>query len=146
MQARGEGHITERDIGQLPIAFMFIKGLNQTLSRGASPRGTGKTAFDSADLVFQIVNGTTNFEQIKLTGGAFSLVGKGTRDPLDNIDLRLEPVYGRGRFGVPVFSALLREASGQLMIVRVRGTLTQPKVDLEPIPQIQRLGAPRNRN
>ena len=146
MQGRGEGHITEGDIGQLPIAFMFIKGLNQTLSRGASPRGTGKTAFDSADLVFQIVNGTTNFEQIKLTGGAFSLVGKGTRDPLDNIDLRLEPVYGRGRFGVPVFSALLREASGQLMIVRVRGTLTQPKVDLEPIPQIQRLGAPRNRN
>ena len=146
MQGRGEGHITEGDIGQLPTAFRLVKGLNQALSRGASPRGTGKTAFDSADLVFQIVNGTTNFEQIKLTGGAFSLVGRGTRDPLDNIDLRLEPIYGRGRFGVPVFSTLLREASGQLMVVRVRGTLTQPKVDLEPIPQIQRLGAPRNRD
>ncbi|MDR3622485.1 MAG: AsmA-like C-terminal region-containing protein [Paludisphaera borealis] len=148
MQGNGKGSIREGDIGKLPVMLRFFRGINQTLSPGASPRGGDKTAlFDSADLEFQIVNGFTTFNSIKLTGPAFSLQGKGTRDPLDNLDLRLEPVYGRGRFEVPIFTDLLRGATGQLMSVNIKGTLTQPQpsVKLAPGPQLPRLGDRRNR-
>jgi len=147
LQGRGKGQITEGDIGKLPSVLLLFKGINTTLSPGAAPRGgDGKAFFDSADLEFQTVNGFTTFNRIQLTGPAISLRGRGTRDSLDNLDLRLVPVYGRGRFDVPVFSSLLRGASGQFMGVHIRGTLTRPDVRLAPVPQIQQLGDRRNRD
>lgn len=145
MQGKGEGHISEGDIGELPSVLRLAKVVNARLTPGDSTRGVGKAAFDSADVTFRIINGTTNFDEIKLTGTAFSLKGNGTRDSLDNLDLRLDVLYGRDRLHVPVVSDLLREAGGQLAIVRVTGTATQPQVKIEVAPQLPRLGAGRGR-
>jgi hypothetical protein len=147
LQGRGKGQITDGDIGKLPSVLIPFKAVNQLLSPGAAPRGgDGKALFDSADLEFQTVNGFTTFNRIRLTGPAISLRGYGTRDAHDNLDLRLAPVFGRGRFDVPVFSSLIRGASGQVMGVQILGTLTQPRPRLAPIPPIQQLGDRRNRD
>ena len=145
MQGKGEGHISDGDIGELPSMLLIAKQLNARLIPGGATLGAGKSAFDSADVEFRIINGKTIFDEIKLTGTAFSLKGNGTRDPLDNLDLRLDVLYGRDRFHVPVVSDLLREAGGQLAIVRVTGTSTFPHVKLEVAPQLPRLGAGRGR-
>lgn len=145
MQGKGEGHISEGDIGELPQVLRLAKVVNARLTPGDSTRGAGKSAFDSADVEFRILNGKTIFDEIKLTGTAFSLKGNGTRDPLDNIDLRLDVLYGRDRFHVPVVSDLLREAGGQLMAVRVTGTSSHPRFTIEVVPQLPRLGAGRGR-
>jgi hypothetical protein len=147
VQGKGKGQITDGDIGKLPSVLLVVKAINQTLTPGVAPRGgDGKAFFDSADLEFQTVNGFTTFNQIRLTGPAISLMGAGTRDAHDNLDLRLVPVLGRGRFDVPVFSSLLRGASGQVMGVQIRGTLTQPIPRLAPVPQIRQIGDRRNRD
>lgn len=145
MQGKGEGHISDGDIGELPGLFRLAKYINAKLTPGDSIRGTGKSAFDSADVEFRILNGKTIFDEIKFTGTAFSLKGNGTRDPLDNIDLRLDVLYGRDRIHVPVVSDLLREAGGQLMAVRVTGTSAHPRFNIEVVPQLPRLGAGRGR-
>jgi len=145
VQGKGEGHISDGDIGELPPVFRLAKSVNAWLIPGDAARGAGKSAFDSADVEFRIINGKTLFDQIKLTGTAFSLKGNGTRDPLDNIDLRLDVLYGRDRFHLPVVSGLLREAGGQLMIIRVTGTSSHPIVKPEVVPQLPRLGAGRGR-
>jgi len=145
MQGKGEGHISEGDIGELPSVLRLAKVVNARLTPGDASRGVGKSAFDSADVSFRIINGKTNFDEIKLTGTAFSLKGNGTRDSLDNLDLRLDVLYGRDRLHLPIVSDLLREAGGQLAIVRVTGTSTQPQVKIEVAPQLPRLGAGRGR-
>lgn len=145
MQGKGEGHISQGDIGELPSVLQLAKLINARLTPGDVTRGAGKSAFDSADVSFRIINGMTNFDEIKLTGTAFSLKGNGTRDSLGNLDLRLDVLYGRDRLHVPVVSDLLREAGGQLMIIRVTGTSSHPLVKPEVVPQLPRLGAGRGR-
>ena len=125
------------------MALRFVKFLNSNLSLLDSPRSSGKTAFDSADVEFRIDHGTAILDPIKFTGGAFSLQGTGTRDPLGNLDLRLKVLYGRDRFHLPVVSDLMREASGQFLIVHLTGTSANPRFKLEALPQFQRLGIRR---
>ena len=66
---------------------------------------------------------------------------KGRRDPLGNFDLWLNVLYGRDRFHLPVVSDLMREASSQILVVRMLGTMSNPKFSLEPLPQFKQLGA-----
>src|SRR5262249_34189969 len=105
---------------------------------------SGKTAFDSADVEFRIDHGTAILDPIKFTGGAFSLLGRGTRDPLGELDLRLRVLYGRDRFHLPVVSDLMREASAQFLLVHVMGASSNPIFKLEALPQFQRLGIRRS--
>ena len=142
IQGKGEAHITQGDLGELPVALRFINFLNSNLSLLDSPRTSGKTAFDSADVVFRIDHGTAILDPIKLTGSAVSLQGSGNRDPLGNLDIQLMVLYGRGR-RLPIVSDLMREASGQFLIVRVLGPSSNPRFKLEPLPQVQKLGGLR---
>ena len=61
----------------------------------------GQDGLDSADVAFRIDHGTAILDPIKFTGGAVSLQGRGTRDPLGDLDLRLRVLYGRDRFHLP---------------------------------------------
>ena len=146
LQGNGEAHISQGDLGELPVALRFINFLNSKLTLLDSPLTSGKTAFDSADVVFRIDHGTSFLDPIKLTGSAVSLQGSGIRDPLGNLDLQLRVLYGRGR-RLPIVSDLMREASGQILIVHVMGPSSNPRFQLEPLPQVQKLGGlrgPRN--
>ncbi|MGC8639009.1 MAG: AsmA-like C-terminal region-containing protein [Isosphaeraceae bacterium] len=145
LQGRGEAHIIDGELGELPIALRFLELLNRNLSLLDSPRTSNKTAFDRADVTFRIDHGTAILDPIKLTGNAISLKGKGRRDPLGNFDLWLSVAYGRDRFPLPVLSDLMREASSQILVVRMLGTMSNPRFSLEPLPQFKQLGERRAR-
>ena len=74
----------------MPVVLRFAKFLNINLRRWILPRTPGKSMFDSADVEFRIVNGEAILDPIKFTGSAFSLQGRGKRDPMGNLDLRLK--------------------------------------------------------
>ena len=67
-----------------------------------------------------------------------TLQGRGTLDPQANLDLRLKVLLGRDRWHVPLFSDMAREASGQFLIVHVKGTPAYPDFKLEALPQLKR--------
>ena len=126
LQGSGEGHLVEGDLGTLPVYLQVFKLL--TLSPAT------KTAFDSADVAVTIQNGKTYFEPVRFTGDAFSLRGRGTMDVQGDLDLRLQVVYGRDRFRLWLLNDALREASGQIMMIRVNGSPSNPKLKLEALP------------
>ena len=142
-QGQGDAHITQGDLGELPFALRFVNFLNSKLPLLDSPRTSGKAMFDSADVEFRIDHGTAILDPIKFTGDAISLQGRGTRDPLGELDLRLKVLYGRDRFHLPVVSDLMREASAQFLIVHLTGTSSNTKFKLEALPQFQKLGIRR---
>jgi AsmA-like C-terminal region len=140
----GEAHITEGDLGELPplfkmatkiAAYLNIPGL----ALAGRARGAGKTAFDSADVVFTIASGLTTFDPIKFTGNAFSLLGQGTMNPQGTLDLQLNVLWGRDQLHIPLLSDLTREASTPILIVKVDGTPLYPQFDIKPLPLLNKL-------
>jgi AsmA-like C-terminal region len=138
LDGRGEAHITQGDLGELPPVLWLAKVINSfanlIIATPDRPRTPGKTAFDSADVAFTIAHGLTTFDPIKFTGNAFSLQGQGTMDPQGNLDLRLRVLWGRDRFHFPLVSDFTREASTPFLIARVQGTPAYPRPDIEPLP------------
>jgi hypothetical protein len=128
LQGQGEAHIVQGDIGELPVVFRLIKPLSLTAAT--------KTMFDSADVALTIQNGESVFDPIRLTGDAFSLLGRGTMGIQGDLDLRLKPLYGRDRLHLPIVSDAMREAGGQLFVIRVQGPVAFPRSRLEPLPRV----------
>src|SRR5262249_16890526 len=98
LEGRGEAHLTQGDLGELPVVLRFAKFLKVPIALSEVPRARVKTAFDSADVEFTISHGLSTLDPIKFTGNAFSLQGRGTLDPQANLDLRLRVLLGRDRF------------------------------------------------
>ncbi len=134
LQGRGVVHVRDGDLGELPAYFRPMAILTRTINRADSKLVPIKTAFDSVDLAFTISHGLWTLDPIKFTGNAFSLHGSGTLDQQSNLDLRLDPLFGRDRFNL----RLLSEASAPLMSVRVRGPLADPDFRIELLPPLQR--------
>ena len=137
LHGAGEAHITQGNLGELPPLLRLAKVLPAVVNMSTMsdrPRTSGKTAFDSADVVFSIAHGLTTFDPIKFTGNAFSLQGQGTMDPHGKLDLQLSVLWGRDRFHIPLFSDFTREASTPILIVHVQGTPSYPQYNIEPLP------------
>jgi hypothetical protein len=128
LQGRGEAHVVQGNLGELPILLRLLEKMK--LSAPA------KTAFDAADIAITIKNGESVLNPIRLTGNTVSLVGDGTLDTQGELDLRLTPIYGRDRMRVPVLSNAMREASGQLLGIRVQGPVAYPRFKLMPLPGV----------
>ena len=56
-------------------------------------------------------------------------------DVQGDLDLGLRVLYGRDRWRLPLLSDALREASGQLLVIRVTGTPSFPKFKLAASPR-----------
>lgn len=131
LQGEGEAQVVEGNLGELPFVLTLVNSLK---SLKVSP---GKNAmFDSADIAVKIRNGESVLDSIKLTGNVISFKGRGTMDVQGHLNLKLNPLAGRDRFHVPFLSDALREASGQLFVVSVRGPLAFPKFELTPLPSV----------
>jgi hypothetical protein len=136
LSGAGDAHITEGDLGELPPLIRVAKDLPAVLTMPITnrPRTGRKTAFDSADVIFRIAQGSTTFDPIKFTGNAFSLLGEGTMNPHGALDLQLNVLLGRDRFHIKFFSDLAREASTPILIVTVHGTPSYPQYEIKPLP------------
>jgi len=128
---KGEAHVTNGDMGKLPIYLELIKPLKL-------PRGE-RTVFDSADVFFTIENGQATLNPIKFTSDMISLQGSGTVSHLRVLDLLFMTGLGRVekyRFGGLSTAAL--KLGGQLLVIHVKGSADQPKITPEVLPTVTR--------
>ncbi len=65
LNGSGEARITQGDLGELPFMLRLASKLNLKMALTDSPRNPGKTAFDSADVAFRIVQGASTIDPIK---------------------------------------------------------------------------------
>ena len=136
LQGRGEVHVSEGDLGELPVFLRLAQKLPipRVLSSGPRERG-GNAGFDSADIVFTIAHGQSKLDPIKFNGNAFSLEGDGTLDPQGVLDVRLKVLFG---LHIPIISEIARESSSQIFMVRVKGTPAAPDYRVQPLPNLLR--------
>ena len=130
MSGVGEVHVTDADLGKLPIYLELIQPLD--LSRGR------RTVFDAADAKFRIEGGQAMLDAIKFTSDAVSLQGSGTVGHLGTMDLRFMPGLGRDEKKLLGLAAAVRELSGQLLVIHVRGSVNAPKIQATPLPVVTR--------
>ena len=130
----GSAKLSGADLGKLPIFFRLLSPLNL--------KSESRAAFDSAALEFKVSDGQASLDPIKITGNTISLRGSGTLDPAGNVDLMFKPLYARDeRLHVRGLSDATREATGQLLVIRVHGPIAGPKITPIPFPgPVRRFG------
>jgi hypothetical protein len=126
VSGQGAVALSEAELYHLPQVIRLFKML-----RGQEP---DQTAFTQADARFQVSGRQVYFEDLKLKGDAVSLHGGGT---VDFVDQRLRLVFSNDP--VPSNSPLtglrtiMRQASRQVMLLHVGGTISDPQFHSEPL-------------
>jgi hypothetical protein len=128
---RGDGAIRlyEADIYQLPAMLSLLSLL------GAKRPDT--TAFSSSEIDFRIQGEHLYLDRINFNGDAISLKGHGEMNLDRRIDLKFYALVGRGELPLPALRALLRQASRQMLLIQVSGTLEKPQFTQEPLPMLR---------
>ena len=125
---RGGVHLREANIYELPLMIRLLKIL--------SVRPPDTTAFSQSDIDFTIRGNHVYLDPIVFRGDAISLRGKGEMDFDSRIDMTLHAAIGRGELHVPVLRDVFGKVSEQIMLIRVLGTLQDPQVKSEALPQV----------
>lgn len=122
----GVVRLREADIYELPVMVALLKLL--------SIREPGKTAFDTADLDFRIQGEHIYLDRMDFRGNAITLKGSGEMDWQRQLNLQFYTMVGRDEVNLPVLRPLLGEASRNLMLITVDGSIDQPNLKREAFP------------
>ncbi len=114
---RGTGAIRlfEADIYEIPVMLALLKLL--------SIRQPDTTAFTNSEIDFRVQGEHVYLDRINFYGDAISLKGSGEMDLDRRIDLKFYSLVGRGELDMPIVRAVVRQASKQLLLIHVTGTL-----------------------
>ncbi|MCH8922348.1 MAG: hypothetical protein IIA67_04260 [Planctomycetes bacterium] len=127
----GKGHVSLRDadIYELPLMVSLLKII--------SVRPPDKTAFDTVNSDFTVKANHLYFKPIEFKGDAVSLYGSGEMDLDQNLNLTFRSTIGRGR--IPLISPIIDSFTEQIVLIHVDGTLDDPKIRQEPLPNLKRV-------
>jgi hypothetical protein len=128
LSGKGEIHLSEGDVYQLPVMLSLLKIL--------SIRPPDQNAFSTASINYRIEGEHIYFDRIDFEGDAISLLGKGQMDFQSQIALTFSAKVGRGEFDLPVVKQVFRGASEQLMLIHVDGPLQDPQTRKEALPVV----------
>lgn len=125
---RGNGwvQISPAQLYELPV-------LNRVLS-SVELRQPDTTAFRFADGEFTLHDGLVDFSKIDLVGESLRLVGRGTVAFGAGMNQRLAIDFFRSKFRnrIPIAGQLISLATANSIGVEVRGTLSNPAVNVQP--------------
>jgi hypothetical protein len=125
----GEVFLREAEVWRLPLAMSIFQVLNLT---------PDENVFHDGWLKFYMTRSTLTLQKIDLQGKAMSFIGGGRMDldtgELDVVLLAGSPV----RITVPFLTEILEGASREVMEVRIRGTVAQPKIKPQPLKSLKR--------
>jgi len=128
---RGTGAIRlfEADIYEIPVMLALLKLL--------SIRQPDTTAFTSSEIDFRVQGEHVYLDRINFNGDAVSLKGSGEMDLERRINLKFYSLVGPGELNLPIIRAVVRQASKQLLLIHVTGTLDQPQLTRDPLPLLK---------
>ena len=127
---RGQGRVQlrEADIYQLPLMVRLLKLL--------TIKPPDRTAFTSSDVDFRVEGDRIYFTRIDFEGDAISLDGHGEMNLQREIQLTFGTVVGRDDYYASLLRPILKEAGRRLMVIQVSGTIDDPQVRRELVPQL----------
>jgi len=128
---RGTGAVRlfDADIYEIPVMLALLKLL--------SIRQPDTTAFTNSEIDFRVQGEHVYLDRINFYGDAISLKGSGEMDLDRRIDLKFYSLVGRGEVDLPVVRAVVRQASKQLLLIHVTGTLDDPQLTRDPLPLLK---------
>jgi hypothetical protein len=94
------------------------------------------TAFTNSSIDYHIAGDHVYLDKLALNGDAISLEGAGDMGFDGTINLRFHSLPGRADWELPVFKTVMGAASRQVALIRVVGTLSDPKMSREVLPGV----------
>jgi hypothetical protein len=131
LNGTGQIQLRDADIYELPQIIALLQVLRI--------REPDTTAFNRSDMAFRVQGEHIYFDQLDLRGDAVSMFGKGEMGFDRRLNLAFQSIVGPGDLPVPLLRNFLREASGQVMQLHVRGSVENPKFRSEPLPGLNQL-------
>lgn len=127
---RGMGRVLlrEADIYELPVMVAMLKLL--------TIKSPDLTAFTSSDVDFRIEADRIYFDRIDFNGDAISLNGRGEMSLDRQIHLTFGTTVGRDDYYAALLRPILKEAGRRLMVIEVVGTLDNPELRREFVPEL----------
>ena len=127
---RGEGniHLREANIYQLPVMYALLKIW--------SARPPDTNAFTKSDVAFRVEGEHIVFDKIEFIGDAFCLSGNGEMNLATEIQLALHALAPSSQIQLPFVKEMMGQASQNLMLIHVNGTLAEPKATSEAFPEL----------
>jgi hypothetical protein len=127
----GELHVVNANIYELPVLVSMLKMLKN--------RSPDTTAFNRCDMQFQIQGERVTFQQIKLLGDAVSLYGRGETGFDRKLNMVFYGLAGPADLPIPLWSTIARQATRQMLEIKVDGTWDEPKTQLNPLPTVNNM-------
>ena len=126
----GGGQIAIRDASmyELPVMARMLKVLRN--------RVPDKTAFTGVDAQFAVAGKDIRFDKLNLLGDAISLYGQGNASLDRQIDLKFHTIMGRNEFNARLFRNLVGQASANLLLIEVTGSVDNPQVERRALPAV----------
>lgn len=126
----GHGSIRLRqgDVYELPLMIAMLKIL--------SVRRPDTRAFSQSDIDFRVSGNHVYFDRINFSGDAVSLDGNGEMNFSGQLQMAFHAIIGRNQPRLPLVHEFVGEASQQIMLIHVGGTLQDPQVRNEALPGV----------
>jgi hypothetical protein len=129
LTGNGGLEVPDGKLYRLPPILQLLK----VLGLGASDR----TAFERAKLEFNVEGQRVNITALNLLGTFVSLRGQGTVK-IDGSDLIVDVNADPGMFpqAMPILGSVEKSLSDQVLRIKVRGSLTEPRFEKELMPGV----------
>jgi len=115
LRGNGRMRLSEADVYQLPVMVSLLNVL--------SLRRPDTNAFTQCDVDFRVNGEQAYLDRIDFNGDAISLKGKGWMDLNRRVNLDFYALVGRHEWQIPVIRELLAEASRNILLIQVDGTI-----------------------
>jgi hypothetical protein len=123
-RGRGDVMVTGRDMYRIPLVLGLLQVTNLALPI-SSP-------FNEATAVYNLDGNRVTFEQIKLTARNMVMEGAGSLDfGTKKVDLAFTTDNPGGLMQLPFLKELLSGARGEMLKIRVKGTIQEPEVSAQ---------------
>jgi hypothetical protein len=130
LRGNGSIQVARGKLYRLPLLLGLLKAFGL--------RVPDQTAFEQARMIFGIEGPQMRVDPLDLIGNAISLRGKGTLN-LDgsNLNLDFSADWGRMPQVLPhAVSVVVQGVSDQLFKIKLRGKISSPRFEKEPIPSV----------
>lgn len=128
LRGAGEIQLDQAQLLELPVAVALLSTLS-----GKAPEAR---AFEASQMSFHVEGEHVYLSPIRLTGNAISLVGEGEVSLDKKVSLDFYSTVGRNDVHIPIWSDLMGGASQQFLLIKVRGSLDEPKVEKQVLPAV----------
>jgi hypothetical protein len=128
LRGRGRVVLRDADLYRLPVMVRLLKPLMLKPPDG--------TAFDSSEVDFRIEGDRLYFDRIDFDGDAISLDGRGEMNFQRQINLTFGTAIGRDDLYNSLLRPVFKEAGRRLVLLHITGTLDQPHVRRELVPEL----------